>query len=146
MDKLGAILGHTKAIQPPKNVPKAPVTPVDWEAAVGSRIALKAQPLRFERGVLTVVVTSSAWANELALLGDDILTKLRDRGLPVEQLRFRVGKVRPHKPRRLHEQKVAPPANAALPEELRHQVETVADDDLKRALIDAARKSLAKKR
>ena len=49
MDKLGAILGHTKAIQPPKNVPQAPVTPIDWEAAVGSRIATKAQPHRLER-------------------------------------------------------------------------------------------------
>ncbi len=146
MDKLGAILGHTKAIQPPKNVPQAPVTPIDWEAAVGSRIATKAQPHRLERGVLTVRVTSAAWANELSLLADDILRQLRERGLPVEQLRFKVGKVRPHGPRRLHEQKVAPPPNAPLPEALRGSVESVEDDDLRRALVDAARKTLAKER
>lgn len=146
MDKLGSIIGQTKAIQPPKNVPRAPVSPVDWEAAVGSRIARKAQPHRLERGVLTVCVTSSAWANELALLADDILTQLRDRGLVVEQLRFRVGKVRPHGPRRIHERKQAPPPNAPLPDGLKDRVAALPDDGLRQALVDAARKTLAKKR
>ena len=145
MDKLGAILGQTTAIQPPENVPQAPVTPLDWEAAVGSRIAKKAQPHRLERGVLTVRVTSAAWANELSLLADDILRQLQERGLPVEQLRFQVGKVRPHGPRRLHEKKVAPPPNAPLPDALKGLVESVQDEDLRRALVDAARKTLSKR-
>ncbi|MCA9621710.1 MAG: DUF721 domain-containing protein [Myxococcales bacterium] len=146
MERLGSILDHTKEIAPPKHVPRSPIDVRLWELAVGTRIASRAQPLRLDRGTLLVIVSSAAWANELCMLGDAILEKLVDHGVKVDKLRFRVGEVRPHRPRRLGNPKVAPPPDATLPPGLKAVVATIADDDLQRALSDAAAKTLAVRR
>lgn len=50
-----------------------------WPAAVGPAIARQAWPLRIGRdGTLHVATASATWANELTLLGDDILGRLRE--------------------------------------------------------------------
>ncbi len=40
---------------------------------MGSRIAARARPAKLERGVLVIRTASAAWAQELALLADDIV-------------------------------------------------------------------------
>ena len=54
-----------------------------WPAVVGEAIAREATPVAERSGVVTVACTSSAWAQELDLLGRQILDKIRP-GLPAE--------------------------------------------------------------
>jgi predicted nucleic acid-binding Zn ribbon protein len=62
-----------------------------WDGAVGAAIAREATPVAERDGVVTVACRSSAWAQELDLLSDQILTRIRaevpaERAL--ERLRF----------------------------------------------------------
>jgi predicted nucleic acid-binding Zn ribbon protein len=62
-----------------------------WAAAVGEAIAREATPVSERSGVVTVGCSSSSWAQELNLLGDRILEKLRPElpsGAGLEGLRF----------------------------------------------------------
>jgi predicted nucleic acid-binding Zn ribbon protein len=64
-----------------------------WVGAVGEAVAREATPVGERDGVITVACRSSTWAQELDLLGDQILARIRaelpsDSGL--ERLRFSV--------------------------------------------------------
>lgn len=75
----------------------APATPLAaiqaaWTDAVGARIAAEARPVREKEGVLTVACSSATWAEELDLLGSELLQRLRERldeGVAPRSLRFR---------------------------------------------------------
>ncbi|WP_437719668.1 DciA family protein [Sorangium sp. So ce448] len=114
----------------------------EWEAAVGSRIAARARPLKLERGVLHVRAASSMWAQELSLLGDAITAQLRSRGLPVQSLRFRVGKVEPVARPPWREEVRPTPKEAPLPVEVRRELGKVADTELRDAIAKAAARNL----
>ncbi|WP_437873964.1 DciA family protein [Sorangium sp. So ce363] len=114
----------------------------EWEAAVGSRIAARARPLKLERGVLHVRAASSMWAQELSLLGDAITAQLRSRGLPVQSLRFRVGKVEPVARPPWREEVRPTPKEAPLPVEVRRELGKVADTELREAIAKAAARNL----
>ncbi|MGK4009048.1 DUF721 domain-containing protein [Sorangium sp. So ce1036] len=114
----------------------------EWEAAVGSRIAARARPLKLERGVLHVQAASSTWAQELSMLGDVILAQLRSRGLPVQSLRFRVGKVAPVARPPWREEVRPAPREAPLPPEVRRELGKVVDPDLRDAIAKAAARNL----
>jgi hypothetical protein len=49
---------------------------VRWEAAVGPRVAARAEPISLRHGVLIVAVASSAWLQELSFLRDELKTRL----------------------------------------------------------------------
>ncbi len=62
-----------------------------WPAAVGEAIAREATPVAERSGVVTVACSSSAWAQELDLLGRQILAKIAPEmpeGSALEGLRF----------------------------------------------------------
>jgi hypothetical protein len=60
-------------------VPLARLTSL-WPAVVGTAIARNAWPLRLARNcTLHVATSSAAWANELTLLGPEILGRLREQ-------------------------------------------------------------------
>jgi predicted nucleic acid-binding Zn ribbon protein len=62
-----------------------------WADAVGEAIAREATPVSERSGVVTVACSSSAWAQELDLLGARILEKIRPElpsEAPLEGLRF----------------------------------------------------------
>ena len=62
-----------------------------WAGAVGEAIAREATPVTERSGVITVACSTSAWANELDLLGVQIAEKLRSElpsGGGFEGLRF----------------------------------------------------------
>ena len=99
--------------------------------------------------MLIVHVSSSVWANELHYLSDDLLTRLRQDAprTPIERIRFQVGPL-PDIPKRLPD---APPPPepvrlASLPEELGRALSRVEDDDLRKAITEAATTSLARTR
>jgi predicted nucleic acid-binding Zn ribbon protein len=64
-----------------------------WAGAVGEAVAREAAPVGERDGVIIVACRSSTWAQELDLLGDQILTRMRSE-LPPEsglrRLRFTV--------------------------------------------------------
>jgi hypothetical protein len=68
-----------------------------WNQAVGDTIAQQAQPLRLERGLLTVAVRSPVWVQELQMMAPEIMGQLRQHrvGRAVEKIRFRLGSVEP---------------------------------------------------
>ncbi len=120
-----------------------------WSRSVPPRILTHARPVRLSRGVLIVHVSSSVWANELHYLSDDLLTRLR-KAAPssgIEKIRFQVGPL-PDLPKR-PEAPPPPPEPvrlAALPEELGRALSRVDDDDLRKAITEAATTSLARVR
>jgi predicted nucleic acid-binding Zn ribbon protein len=62
-----------------------------WPGAVGEAIAREATPVAERSGVVTVACSSSAWAQELDLLGGRIIEKIRPElpvGTALEVLRF----------------------------------------------------------
>lgn len=146
--KLNAILVTNKQLKPPPGVKPSPVSLRDWEEAVGSRIARRAQPARVERGVLHVRVANAAWANELSMLADDILAQLHARGLEVEALRFSVGHIdaRQAEAPLGREVKRAPPPDAPVPREVTERIDGIGDPELRSAVAGAAARALAMRR
>jgi hypothetical protein len=121
----------------------SPVDEIAWRRVVGLGVALRSRPLRIARGTLWVRVASSSWAQELSLLQQTIIERLASYGVRVERVRFQVGEVGP--PTRAPRVEAPPPAapKAELPEELASALAAVADDDLRKALTDAAAINLA---
>jgi hypothetical protein len=79
MERLGAGIERELARSgSPEAVPLARITEA-WPSAVGPAIARHAWPLRIARdGTLHVATASATWANELTLLGEDVLARLRE--------------------------------------------------------------------
>ncbi len=74
--------------------PKTPLARVQavWADAVGERIAAEAAPIAERDGVVTVACRSASWAEQLDLLADATLAKVREK-VPedaIRELRFRV--------------------------------------------------------
>ena len=64
-----------------------------WDEIVGPTLAKRSHPERVERGVVWVSVQGSAWAQELRMMHEVILERLRDRagdGSLFKSLRFGV--------------------------------------------------------
>lgn len=124
--------------------PKPPPFPLEiWRDCVGAAVARKSEPIALERGELLVRVQSSAWAQELSLLSITLLKRLASAGVVAEKMRFRVGQpsysVRPSiemVPRPIIE-------GAKLDEPLAIAISNVADDGLRKAIIEAASLNLA---
>ena len=76
--------------------PLAPATTLGavqaaWPSAVGERLAAEASPVSEREGVVTVACRSATWAQELDLLGGEVLSKLRSElppGVELAALRF----------------------------------------------------------
>jgi len=114
-----------------------------WRDAVGARIAERAHPISIEDDVLLLRVPSSVWANELSLLSDEVRARLKERGVSVRELRFRVGTLPAIE--RPPERRIARtvPTTRELPEELARVLAGVADGDLRAVLAGAAAANLA---
>jgi hypothetical protein len=142
LEPLGFVLQRDPTLRVPSSVETSPVSARDWEAAVGSRIAARARPVRLEHGVLVVRAATATWAQELGFLVEPILAQLRARGVKVDALRFRVGPVEaPERPPTRDEVRTSPPA-VPLPPELRDEVDRVEDPELRAAIARAAAKNL----
>jgi hypothetical protein len=115
-----------------------------WREVVGDRIARHARPGRLSRGVLTVQVSSSVWAQELSLLSDELRARLRNGGVAVTSLRFAVttgvteadAQVSAAPPRHR-------PPQMRLPEPLKARLAAIDDPGLRRVIAEAASESLA---
>jgi predicted nucleic acid-binding Zn ribbon protein len=61
--------------------PKTPLAAVQaaWEPAVGERVAAVAQPLSEQDGTVVIGCTDPVWAEELDLMQEQLLGRLRER-------------------------------------------------------------------
>jgi predicted nucleic acid-binding Zn ribbon protein len=96
--RLGEALAEvTRALEP-----KTPLARVQraWRETAGPQLTQEAEPLSERAGTVTIGCRSAVWAQELALLAPDLLTRLNDAlGAPrhepvVKELRFVVGGAR----------------------------------------------------
>ncbi|MBW2525009.1 MAG: DUF721 domain-containing protein [Deltaproteobacteria bacterium] len=143
MKKLDDILGGSGQLTPPRSVRLPPLSRTDWEDAVGARVATRTEPYRLDRGVLFVRVASAAWANELAMLTEPIITHLRQQGMDLHSVRFTVGKVQAQ-PRTRGTPVAAPaPPLEKLPQDVQDAVAAVDQPELREAIAQAALQNLA---
>ncbi len=143
MFKLDQIIRSHKQIQHTPRKGGPPIQRVVWERAVGSRIAMLTQPIRLERGVLTVRVSNTSWANELSLLSDDIRRQLQREGVRVDSLRFAVGKLDiKHVQRKAVSLRAVPPQDIAAPTKVQEQAQQLEEGPLKDAVEHAAATAL----
>ena len=121
---------------------KLPFPRETWVRAVGARIADRTLPLKLENGELLVLVATSVWSNELAMLANDVLTRLVALGVPAVRLRFRVGQIDVDRPPERRARRKVPPA-VRLPASLDAVVGALEDHDLMKEIRLAAETSLA---
>ena len=112
-----------------------------WQRLMGPRIAQRARPGAVHNGVLTVRVASAVWAQELSLLSDDILQRLRKAGLELRALRFQVTDIDGAKEERALAARSVEPL--AIPPELAERLAGFDDPELRDAIARAAGLSLA---
>ena len=121
---------------------EAPIAPHVWAAAVGMRIAERTRPMALENGVLVVRAATSVWANELSLLSETLIARLRAAGVSLRSMRFRVGPIDP--PDRATEVRRAKvPRPRPLEADLVRAIARVPDEELRIAIAEAAKKNLA---
>lgn len=81
-----------------KVAPKTPLSAIQaaWSAAVGERLAAVAIPASERGGVLTIECADSVWAQELDLMQETLLQRLREEvgELAPQALKFRVNSAR----------------------------------------------------
>lgn len=74
--------------------PKTPLAAVQtaWAAAVGDQLAAVANPVAERDGTLTIECADAVWAQELDLMQETLLERLRDEvgDVAPQALRFRV--------------------------------------------------------
>ncbi|HTJ84806.1 MAG TPA: DUF721 domain-containing protein [Polyangiaceae bacterium] len=141
IEPLGAVLVRDRMFEKLIDTPRSPISERDWEAAVGSRIAVRTRPFRLEGGVLHVIAATASWSQELSLLSDRIAERLAALGIQVTSLRFKVGKLEtPARPLRRPAKK-APPL-AKLPNRLAAEIARVEDPALRQAIGRAAKRAL----
>ncbi|MYH52717.1 MAG: DUF721 domain-containing protein [Gemmatimonadetes bacterium] len=68
----------------------------EWAAAVGERVSRVTRPVEVRGETLVVEVLSSAWINELSMMGELILERLNARGAgpPIGRIRFRLAETK----------------------------------------------------
>jgi hypothetical protein len=107
-----------------------------WRRIVGERIAARTEPGPKRGRELTVYVASASWAQELSLLVNEIVTRIKAVGIGVDTIRFGVRAITP--PTR--EAAAPKPAarKAALPSALNAELDTIADAELRATIAEAA--------
>ncbi|MBI3204514.1 MAG: DUF721 domain-containing protein [Myxococcales bacterium] len=111
-----------------------------WREVAGARIAQRSAPGSLEGGVLEVTVASPVWAQELSFLAEDIVGKLRERGVAVTRIRFRTGKVEAAAPREPAPRRAKP---IELPEDAKQRLAQIDDPELREVIARAMGQSLA---
>lgn len=68
---------------------------LDWNEIVSSPISEKTKPVEVKRGVLKVLVESSAWMNELQLMKAELIEKIEHRfgKNKIRDIRFCLGRI-----------------------------------------------------
>lgn len=108
-----------------------------WDRAVGSQLAAKAKPVRFNNGLLTVAVSSAPWMQQLNFMKRDIAQRLNQM-LGKELVREIY--LRPGRPAKTEQaERPAGPSRRELTGEEREKIarasQEIGDEDLRRAFV-----------
>lgn len=112
-----------------------------WCAEMPPRIATRARPARLKHHVLWVHTVSSTWAQELSFMTEDLLSRVTEAGLGIEirVIRFRTGRLPPApRPRGQKLKNRDLPLTTDLPETIGRALAAIGDDDVRRAVHQAA--------
>jgi hypothetical protein len=112
---------------------------ITWRDIVGERVARRTVPGKIEHGVLLVGVESPVWAQELSLLSEEVVGRLKSRGFPVASIRFRPT---PPQERATLQRPKQGPAPVPLPAELTERLLLIDDIALRDTIATAAAHSL----
>jgi hypothetical protein len=107
-----------------------------WRRVVGERIAARTEPGPKRGRELTVFVASASWAQELSLLVNEIVLRLKSAQVYVDTVRFRVREIAaplrdPAAPKRASRK-------AVLPAGLLAHLDQISDLELRDAIAEAA--------
>ena len=131
---LGELLDGARVVSAERG--KVAIDRDTWRRLLGDRVARRTEPGGLAGGVLTIYVASAPWAQELSLLSNELLERLKPLKLKIASVRFRVRQqIQGSLGQRL---KKRPAARAALPSELAERVKAVDDPELRRVIADAA--------
>ncbi len=112
-----------------------------WERSVPRRVALNVAPIRVRGQTLFLHTTASVWAQEVSLLGPQLLAHMRarDPALSITSLAPRVGPMPLRVPVEMDEPVVPKPLRVEdLPPEVRASLLTVPDPALRETMTRAA--------
>lgn len=107
-----------------------------WRRIVGERIAARTEPGAKRGRELTVHVASASWAQELSLLVNEIVARIKAAGFGVDTVRFRVNQVAI--PARVPAALKPVHRKAPLPSTLTAQLHGIDDPELRDAIAEAA--------
>jgi predicted nucleic acid-binding Zn ribbon protein len=79
MKKVGHMLDPALGRKEVFRVAKAQKVLRDWAGIVGENLAARSFPDRYDHGTVWIAVEGSAWAQELRMQQDQILSRLRER-------------------------------------------------------------------
>ncbi len=113
-----------------------------WRRIVGERIAARTEPGPKRGRELTVFAASASWAQELSLLVNEIVVRIKAAGISVDTVRFAVREIKP----RTRDAAAPKPTvrKAPLPSALNRQLDGIADAELRDAIAEAASLWLAR--
>ena len=113
-----------------------------WRRIVGERIAARTEPGPKRGRELTVYAASASWAQELSLLVNEIVARIKAAGIAVDTVRFAVREIKA----RTRDAAAPKPTvrKAALPSALNQQLDGIADTELRDAIAEAASLWLAR--
>jgi len=136
---LGELLDGARVVSAERG--KVAIDRDTWRRLLGDRVARRTEPGGLSGGVLTIYVASAPWAQELSLLTNELLERLKPLGLRISSVRFRV---RQQIQGSLSQQRRRPAARAALSDELKRRVASIEDAELRQVIADAAELSLGR--
>lgn len=113
-----------------------------WRRIVGERIAARTEPGPKRGRELTVYAASASWAQELSLLVNEIVARIKAAGFGVDTVRFAVRELKA----RTRDAAAPKPAarKVTLPSALHQQLSGIADTELRDAIAEAASLWLAR--
>jgi hypothetical protein len=115
----------------------------DWHTLFDKPLSLHMSPLRLTEGELLLNVDSPMWVQQLNFYKKEITAKLSGHG--VREIRFRIGKVSPLRPREENVRKLSE-LSAEDARFIEGLVDTIDDTELRNAVRGAAEKSLRTKK
>jgi len=137
---LGALLANSR--EAAARLAGTAIDREQWRRVVGERIAARTEPGPKRGRELTVFVASASWAQELSLLVNEIVARLKTAQVFVDTVRFRVREIAPP----LRDPAAPKPASrkAALPSALLARLGEIKDGELRDAIGEAAALWLAR--
>ncbi len=116
-----------------------------WDAVVGTQIALQARPVNFREGILTVVVSSAPWMQQLNFMKKGIVEKINvtlGEEL-VKEIFLKAGRPEPPELEPLPRKRILRPLTELEKESIERETAAIDDPELREALAHLLKTHLA---